>query len=180
MDDVKARLAEVLADHAGKAGIVFDQENALAHGNISLDASAPTAQFWNEAMKSAIFRRCSGLSTSEASLERLGDALARGLGERDLVRPHPIDGGAVDGRRRQQRDALGAQRLRLLPQRQEIIDGGLRGAGEPRLLVGGCVELDRQVLGHAVDPIIDLRLAHGPAHEAEVVPAIVLGERLGQ
>jgi hypothetical protein len=31
MNDVKARLAEVLADHAGKAGIIFDQEDAFAH-----------------------------------------------------------------------------------------------------------------------------------------------------
>ena len=48
MNDVKTRLAEILADHIGKTGIVFDQEDAFAHGSsshdvaVNRDASAPT------------------------------------------------------------------------------------------------------------------------------------------
>src|SRR5207344_2780105 len=32
MNDVKARLAEVLAHHAGKTGIIFDQKDTFVHG----------------------------------------------------------------------------------------------------------------------------------------------------
>jgi hypothetical protein len=48
VNDVKTRLAEILADHIGKTGIVFDQEDAFAHGSsshdvaVNRDASAPT------------------------------------------------------------------------------------------------------------------------------------------
>jgi hypothetical protein len=31
MNDVKARLAEILAYHIGKTGIIFDQKDAFAH-----------------------------------------------------------------------------------------------------------------------------------------------------
>jgi hypothetical protein len=31
MDDMETRLAEIFRDHAGKAGIVFDQEDAFTH-----------------------------------------------------------------------------------------------------------------------------------------------------
>ena len=47
MNDVEARLAEVLAEHPSKTEIIFDQEDALAQGccqpvSINRDASAPT------------------------------------------------------------------------------------------------------------------------------------------
>jgi hypothetical protein len=48
VNDVKARLAEILADHIGKTGIIFDQKDAFAHDCpskpvcVSRDASAPT------------------------------------------------------------------------------------------------------------------------------------------
>jgi hypothetical protein len=31
MNDLESRLAEVFRDHAGEAGIVFDQEDAFTH-----------------------------------------------------------------------------------------------------------------------------------------------------
>jgi hypothetical protein len=37
VNDVEARLAEILAEHPGQTGIVFDQENAFAHTNQSSD-----------------------------------------------------------------------------------------------------------------------------------------------
>ena len=42
MDDVKARLAEVLADHVGKAGIIFDQKDTLAHDDPSIGVRSTT------------------------------------------------------------------------------------------------------------------------------------------
>jgi hypothetical protein len=46
MNDMKARLAEILAYHIGKTGIIFDQKDAFAHDcpsvSVSRDASAST------------------------------------------------------------------------------------------------------------------------------------------
>jgi hypothetical protein len=71
MNDVKARLAEILADHIGKTGIIFDQKDAFAHDCPSTGVHQPRCQRAHHGLPSAIqsatFRRCSGLSTSAAS-----------------------------------------------------------------------------------------------------------------
>src|SRR2546425_749462 len=46
-----------------------------------------------------------------------------------------------------------------------------RDANALRLLLGRCIELDRHVLGHTVDALLDLRRIERPSHEAGVVPA---------
>jgi hypothetical protein len=70
-------------------------------------------------------------------------------------------------------------------QRPQIGDGRLGNAGDLHLLVRARVEFDRQMLGHAVDPIVDLGGAHRPVKEAaargaEMLPGIALAERRGQ
>src|SRR5205807_33924 len=45
MNDMEARLAEIFRDHAGKAGIVFDQEDAFTHENGSR-ASTTHVRHW--------------------------------------------------------------------------------------------------------------------------------------
>src|SRR5262245_66003390 len=71
MNDLKARLAEIFAYHVGKPGIIFDQEDAFAHDCPSTGVRQPRCQRAHHglpnAIRSASFRRCSGLSTSAAS-----------------------------------------------------------------------------------------------------------------
>src|SRR5258706_16409363 len=71
MNDVKTRLAEILADHIGKTGIIFDEKDAFAHDCPSTGVHQPRCQRAHHGLPSAIqsatFRRCSGLSTSAAS-----------------------------------------------------------------------------------------------------------------
>src|SRR3954447_12614586 len=70
MSDMEARLAEVLADHRGKTGIIFDQEDTFAHDDPSIRGPINHDEGIHgrrRAIQSATFRRCSGLSTSAAS-----------------------------------------------------------------------------------------------------------------
>src|SRR5712691_8474523 len=94
--------------------------------------------------------------------QRLRDALARRFREPDLLGAQPLDRSTIDGGRGQERDRLAARGLRLLSQRAQIGDCGLGDAGEFPLLVRRGVELDRRVLGHAVDAIVDLRRRERP------------------
>src|SRR2546430_10626472 len=71
MDDVKARLAEILGYHIGKTGIIFDQKDAFAHDYPSIAIHQPRCQRAHQCLRddirSATFLRCSGLSTSATS-----------------------------------------------------------------------------------------------------------------
>ena len=145
VNDAKSRLAQVLRDHAGEAGIIFDQQDAFVHvwsidqsmrvaHAINRDASAPRDPRSRHPVRDflALLR-----------IEHLGDvgqglrdALARGVREGDLLRAQPLDCSTIDGRCGQERDRLGARGLRLLAQRAQVGDRGLGDAGDLGLLVG--------------------------------------------
>src|ERR1700720_2467083 len=66
--------------------------------------------------------------------ERLGDALAGGFRERELLAAQPFDRRAVDGAGGKQVERLRAVRLQLFAQRQQVVDRALGDADELRLL----------------------------------------------
>src|SRR3978361_526215 len=72
---------------------------------------------------------------------RLGDALARGFRERDLIGPQPLDCTTIDGGGGQERDRLAARGLGFLVQRAQVVDGALGDAGDLDLLIRAGVEL---------------------------------------
>src|SRR5262249_173893 len=71
VNDLKARLAEILAYHFGKTGIIFDQEDAVAHDCPSTGFHYRWCQRAHHGLPAAAqpapFRRCSGPGTSVAS-----------------------------------------------------------------------------------------------------------------
>src|SRR3954470_17195951 len=101
----------------------------------------------------------------------LRDTCARGLRQPDLLGAQTLDCSTIDGGGGQERDRLSARALRLLLQRPQIGGRSLGNRRELDLLVLRCVELDRHVLGHAVDPVIDLRRGEGATESTVIAPA---------
>ena len=115
MNDAETRLAEVLAEHPGKAGIIFDQAGRVrprspsTSGPLNRDASAPTDRRTqsNPQLSGAVpVQHFRGIG------QRLRDAFARGFRQPDLL--------ARAARRQydrwwsgQERDRLGARDLRF-------------------------------------------------------------------
>src|ERR1700736_6173366 len=104
----------------------------------------------------------------------LCDALARRFRKHDLLRAQPLDCSMIDGGSGQKRDRLGPRSLRLLPQRPQIADGSLGNVRDLDLLVRCGVELDRHMLGHAVDAIVDLRRRERTAEHATIAHSEVM------
>jgi hypothetical protein len=140
MDDVKARLAEVLADHVGKAGIIFDQKDTLAHDDPSIGVRSTTmpGHPWTTPRHPVRdFPALLRIQHIGGIGQRLRNAFARGFGEPDLLGAQALDCSTIDGRRGQERDRLSASALRLLLQRPQVGDGGLGDARKLGLLVRG-------------------------------------------
>src|SRR5262245_14110103 len=146
------------------------RERTAAESGLASPA-APEARLWPQTVFDlpALLR---GQDRGRVS-ERLHDAFAGRVGERQLLRAKRLDGGAVDRRPQQQLTAALARGVRLLAHRNEITHRRFDHGAQPLLLLVGGVDLDRQMPDQAVGAILDLRRIHLAHHEAAAMPAAV-------
>src|ERR1051326_6397174 len=78
--------------------------------------------------------------------ERLGEPLARGFRERELLAAQPLDRRAVDSAGGEQVERLRAVRLQLLAHWQQVVYRALGDGDELGLLVRRGVGFDREML----------------------------------
>src|SRR5260370_31118897 len=88
----------------------------------------------------------------------LDEPLARRIVNRDLVGAEFFDSGAVNGLLRQKIPRGGAGGQQFFPHRQQIVHGAADDRTELVLLLGGRIDLDRQMPDHAVGVGLDDRL----------------------
>ena len=158
--DAEARLAEIVADHLGEAGVVLDQQDAVGHGRIL--PAVPARQIAPDAIRGAR-RSCAAARASAPRRRRRAPARSAcwrrrraPSARRGTPRWRPGRAGLVSSAR----GAL-ARGLGLLAHRQQVLDGGLGDGAQLLLLLGRGVELDGRVPDDAVDAVLDLGRRQG-------------------
>ena len=164
----KPRPAKIVAHHLGKAGVVFDQQNTVAHRDI---LTAPPAM--PEASALAHLGQAVVDLAALLGRQHLGDiakglreAFAGGVGKRHLLGPKCLDRGLVDARLRQQHPPALARGKRLFAHRQQVLDGALDDGAQLLLLFVRRVDLDGKMPYAAVGAIFDACRVKCAAHEA--------------
>ena len=172
----EARPVEIVADHLGKAGVVFDQEYAVGHGVILTAMPAPPVA------PSALdeFAHLAPLIRGQHLRyvgNGLGEPLAGRFCQRHLLHPEGLDGRPVDVGLGQQGSRALPRRLRLLPQRQQVFQGCLGNCTQLVLLLARGVDLDGGMPDSTVSLVLDLGCSEGHTHEARPMPVAALRHR---
>ena len=134
----------MVADHLGKADIVLDEQDALGHRRI-LTASpvVPEAPMFPELGKAIInFAPLIRGKHFAGIAERLHEALARSVGQCQLLGPEGLDGTPIDGGLRQDHPSALSCRKRLFPHGQKILNGPLDDGAQLLLLVRSGIDLN--------------------------------------
>ena len=127
----------MFADHLGKADIVLNRQDPLGHRRI-LAASpvVPEAPMFPELRKAIIdFAPLLGGKHFARIAKSLREALARGVGQRQLLGPKGLDGPPIDGGLRQNHASSLSHRQHLFPHGQKVLHSRLDDDTELLLLV---------------------------------------------
>jgi hypothetical protein len=180
--DAKSRPAEIVTDHLGKAGIVFDQQNAFGHPRILAPAPAlpevPALPEFCQAIinLAPLFRRQDFGGVTQS----LRKALARSVGKRDLLGPKCLDGGAVDRGLCQQNPAALPRVNGLLSHGQKVLYEALDDGTQLFLLLRRPIDLNHEMPDRTVGSVLGSDWFERPMHEAGAVPVMLAdGARSG-
>ena len=140
--DAKAGLAEIVGDHLGEAGVVFDQQDAVGHErHTNRDASRCQTAPRAASVDRSIFGAARASSTSAASASAWANRLlAASASAICSARNASIAARSTFWRSRS--GALAGSRL--LAHRQQVLDGALDDRPQLLLLLGRSIDLERR------------------------------------
>ena len=173
--DAEARRAEVVAQHFGEAGIVFDDEYAVGHrGILTAMPALPEAPSLPE-LRQAVIELAPLLRRQHVRgvAEGLRQAPAGAVGERQLLGPKRLDGTSIDAWLGQQGAPALAGRPGHLPHRQQIPHQVFDDGAQLLLLFIGCINFDGEVPDGAVGTLCRTDGVEGGAHEGRPVPIVL-------